>query len=62
MKDLIADVIYLACNILLRVVVSTGDGTPPDHDRIVDVRDGRTSAVLAETWRPLKVTHNLFAI
>lgn len=61
MIDLISDVIYLACNILLGVVVSIGDGTPPEHDRIVDVRDGRTS-VLAETWKPLKVTHNLSAI
>lgn len=48
MTDLIADVIYLACNILL-VVVSIGVDTPPEHDRIVDVRDGRTSAVLVET-------------
>lgn len=49
MTDLIADVIYLACNILLGVVVSIGVDTPPEHDRIVDVRDGRTSAVLVET-------------
>lgn len=62
MIDLISDVIYLACNILLGVVVSIGDGTPLEHDCIVDVRDGRTSAVLVETWKPLKVTHNLFEI
>lgn len=64
MTDVIADLICLAYNILLGAVVSMGFGigTPPEHGRNVDVRDGRTSAVLAETWKPLEVTHNLFEI
>lgn len=65
MTDVMADLICLACNILLGAVVSMGFGvgTPPEHGRTVDdVRDGRTGAVLAETWKPLEVTHNLFEI
>lgn len=63
MTDMIADLIFLGCNILLGAVVSMGSGVgTPEHGRTVDVRDGRTSAVLAETWKPLEVTHNLFEI
>lgn len=63
MTDMIAYLICLACNILLGAVVSMGFGVgTPEHGRTVDVRDGRTSAVLAETWKPLEVTHNLFEI
>lgn len=64
MSDLIADLIYPVCNILLGVAVSVGLGVgiPHEHGHIVDVRDGRTIAVLAETWKPLKVTHNLSEI
>lgn len=64
MTDLIADLICLACNNLLGPVVSKGlgVGTPPEHGCTVHVRDGRTSAVLAETWKPLEVIHNLFEI
>lgn len=64
MTDLIADLICLAYNILLGAVVSmgVGVGNPPEHGRTVDVRDGRMGAVLAETWKPLEVTHNLFEI
>lgn len=64
MIDLIADLICLACNILLGAVVLMGFGlgTPLEHGRTVDVRYGRTSAALAETWKPLEVTHNLFEI
>lgn len=61
---MIADLVCQACNILLGAVVSMGlgVGTPPEHGRTVDVRDGRTSSVVAETWKPLEVTHNLFEI
>lgn len=64
MRDVIANLICLAYNILLGAVVSMGFGVgnPPEHGRTVDVRDGRTSAVLAETWKPLEVTHNLSEI
>lgn len=64
MTDVIADLICLAYNILLGAVVSMGFGvgTPPEHGRTVDVPDGYTSAVLAQTWKPLEVTHNLFEI
>lgn len=63
MTDVIADLICLMSNMLLRAVVSMGSGVgAPEHGRTVDVRDGRKSAVLAETWKPLEVTHNPFEI
>lgn len=64
MIELIADLVCLAYNILQGAVVwmGLGVGNPPEHGHTVDVRDGCTSAVLAETLKPLEVTHNLFEI